>query len=660
MSLRVGLSASVAQLVALAHLLLWLSACGIVETAGGGTDDPNGLTARIAGTAVGPDSMPEAAVAILSRVVLAEDGDQIIRVDSVRTGAAGAFRFDRVGEGRYSMEMRSLDGRHAALLAHIDGDGRTNVQLGRIAMSPPATLVGRLDLPASLGQAATVSVPGAGRTATVAADGSYRLDSVPPGEIDLVIRIGRLVNVLPLRLPAEMRGSPVPVAVVALRSPAGGIAPPEAAAGLAATYVAPSTAPVFEERGVTYLMPGVVGGKNANPVFQPWSSGDSTRRLASGTLLVTSDGQAFLGTNDTLLPLAGLSKFGSFADGQVLLLDLLQTVDGAQVVGVLQAPEIGVVLDSAAIHEGVSTITARVDSLRPAGTFADVSDFQARRSGSRELVLGFRHEACADTIVPLFWHVERGEPMVDSTPQPLPEIGVGIALAARQPCAQGVSSRWSSIQVRIDDLPAGGFVLVPVAGGPRIAIPSAVPEPSGILWDFEHAGDPPHIAVPEVDSSSQAAVKRMPTSAGTVLVVNDPGGAPQTPLRIELSDPQGFATSPVSHAISLRARSNRAVSVRVIVESPDSAYRASKDAGGACLGAIVDLGPALDSAGGSPKIELPLGILGVDSIDPAGEGSWTAYRDNVLAKMTGISLIVDDPASSDPLSLEFDDIRFLP
>lgn len=647
------LSALLAALV-----LQALAACGIVETAGGGTDDPNGLTARIAGTAVGPDSIPERAVAILGRVVLDAQGDQVVLLDSVRTDAAGAFLFERVAEGRYFVETRSLDGRNVAFLAHIDRIGRADVGLGLIAMAPPAILEGRLDLPDHIASGGTIAVAGTDRVAAIGADGAYRLDSVPPGEIDLVFRLGRIVNVLPLRLRAETRTAPIAVAPVALRSPFGGVAPPEAAVGLPATYVAPAQAPIVDGVGVTYLAPGIAGGKNDLPVLEPWVAGGGARHLQSGTLRV-ADGQMLLATGDTLLPLDGLSAFGSFQDGQILLLDLLRTVDGAKVFGVIQASEIGVILDTAAIVEELPPVEAFVESLRPKLEFAPVEGFQARRSGSGELVIGFRHAACADTIIPRLWWIGPAPSVADGGIMPPREMGVGIHILARSPCTQAVTTRWSSLRVGVPGLPVEPFVLVHDPGGARIAMPGADAFPTALLWDFEEAGMSPFIGVSVNDSAFDVKAERVPGSSGTVLGVFHAGGIPRATFRVLLQDSLGFGASTIPYALELRARASRPVSVRIVVESAHRGYQSTRFTGGAHLGATVDVPPSQDSGGAFHAVRVPFELLASDSADSVAAGSWSAERESVLRAMTGISLVVDDPGSKEALSVELDDIRFV-
>ncbi len=162
-------------------IAFFLISCSAPKQTAGGSDMPNGI---ISGVVVSSAGEPAANASMtLKSVRLHPDGDTTLTEVMIQTDKNGAFNFTEIRSGNYIL-MATLPNGETSILSKIQKT-ESPLQNVSVVTGKPVSIHGRVI--AKNGDARNVSVTGSAISSTVDANGFYVLNSVPTGDIDLVI-----------------------------------------------------------------------------------------------------------------------------------------------------------------------------------------------------------------------------------------------------------------------------------------------------------------------------------------------------------------------------------------------------------------------------------------------------------------------------------------
>jgi hypothetical protein len=188
-------------LIATGLIVAMLQSCAGNPVAGGGSDMPNG--AAIAGVVYDIHGDPAPGQTVnLRRIVLTAGGDSIMFERSEQSDAHGAFLFDSIDSGEYTLLCRDSAASRGAIAQRLParcGDTLTRA----LQLAPCVSLVGHVHVPA-MGYAEDVQVfiPGYGEIASTKTLGRYVLQCVPQGEYDIAYAFNGIVNLTHIAIQA--------------------------------------------------------------------------------------------------------------------------------------------------------------------------------------------------------------------------------------------------------------------------------------------------------------------------------------------------------------------------------------------------------------------------------------------------------------------------
>jgi hypothetical protein len=181
-----------------AAYLCWLFyGCSSGDTAGGGTNLPNGNT--VAGKITSSDSTLCSGVSVnLASVIITQYGDSVIALWADTTDAQGVYRIEGVAPGHHLLYAKSANGNATAIdqFVELGEDTSVEISLGDIVISSHVNLIGHVILPLGFDKIAQlrVFIPGTGQTASVDSAGRFRLAGVPQGRYDIAFVMDSVAN----------------------------------------------------------------------------------------------------------------------------------------------------------------------------------------------------------------------------------------------------------------------------------------------------------------------------------------------------------------------------------------------------------------------------------------------------------------------------------
>lgn len=174
-------------------------------TAGGGSDLPNGVMAKVSGRVLAPDSTGAAAIEVyLREILMTSEGDSLVQELSGLTDSKGWYHFEEVPEGRYVLFCQSEDAQLQAVESSVEIVASRDRSLDDVQLGYTSQLVGRLLLPDgyTLGEV-TVFVPGLNSGVEVTTNQRqvhYLLNGVPPGLYEIAFSYGEVINLATINI----------------------------------------------------------------------------------------------------------------------------------------------------------------------------------------------------------------------------------------------------------------------------------------------------------------------------------------------------------------------------------------------------------------------------------------------------------------------------